>query len=79
MSKHVCKVIEPVGLREIAARLGVPEQTPKTWRFRKVLPEPTGTLSGVPWWDWPVIEAWAKLRGLPREAADAGADVTPEG
>lgn len=63
------KQVEPVGLSEIADRLGVPRQTAKTWHQRKVLPaQGPGTVSGAPWWDWAGIEAWARERGLPREA-----------
>jgi hypothetical protein len=70
------KQVEPVGLSEIADRLGVPRQTPKTWHQRSVLPKPgPGTVSGAPWWDWNVIEPWARGRGLPRESADVTAEA----
>lgn len=76
MSKHQCKVTEPVGLAEIADKLGYPRQTAKTWQQRGVLPEAgPGTVSGAPWWDWQAIEAWARETGRYREPAA----VTPEG
>jgi hypothetical protein len=78
MSKHECRTVDPVGLQEIAERLGIPKQTPKTWNQRKVLPEPGGTVSGVPWWDWPVIEEWARKRGLPREGAQGKGEAVPD-
>jgi len=68
------KQVEPVGLREIAERLGVPGQTAKTWNQRKVLPAPgPGTVSGAPWWDWAVVEQWARTTGrLPVAAPEEG-------
>ena len=67
----MCKVVEPVGLSEIADRLHYPRQTPKTWHQRGVLPEPgPGTVSGGPWWDWAAIEAWARETGRWREGAE---------
>jgi hypothetical protein len=54
---------DPVGLAEIADRLGVKRQTAAVWRTRKVLPEPSWTVSGAPAWNWPDIEAWARSTG----------------
>jgi hypothetical protein len=51
---------DPVGLAEIAERLGVKPQTAQMWRHRKVMPDPRWTVSGQPAWDWPDIEWWAK-------------------
>jgi hypothetical protein len=67
------KQVEPVGLSEIADRLGYPRQTAKQWHsMRHVLPEPgPGTVSGKPWWDWGVIVEWARETGRLREPADA--------
>lgn len=76
MSKHQCKVIEPVGLTEISDRLGYPRQTAKTWHQRGVLPPAgPGSVSGAPWWDWSAIEGWARETGRLRETAGA----TPQG
>jgi hypothetical protein len=49
----------PVGLVEIAERLGVKPKTVQMWRYRKLLPEPAGTVSGAPAWPWHVIRRWA--------------------
>jgi hypothetical protein len=54
---------EPVGLAEIADRLGVKRQTAAVWRTRKVLPDPKWTVSGAPAWNWPDIAAWARETG----------------
>lgn len=57
---------DPVGMLEIAQRLGVKQQTVAMWKLRKLLPEPTWTVSGNPAWDWPDIEEWARrTRRLP--------------
>lgn len=50
---------EPVGVREVAERLGVQQQTVSMWRYRKLMPPPRWTVSGQPAWDWRDIEAWA--------------------
>lgn len=55
--------VEPVGLEEIAARLGVKRGLVDKWRTRGVLPEPTWTVGGRPAWDWSVIEQWARDTG----------------
>jgi hypothetical protein len=62
---------QPVGLKEIADRLGVPRQTPKTWHARGVLPDPgPGQVSGAPWWPWERIREWAIETGrLPAETS----------
>ena len=57
------KGADPVGLAEIAQRLGVARQTVDNWRFRGDLPAPTWTVGGRPAWDWPVIAAWAQRTG----------------
>ena len=54
---------DPVGVAEIAARLGVERQTVDKWRTRKILPAPTWTVGGRPAWSWPVVEGWAKESG----------------
>lgn len=56
--------VTPVGLVEIAQRLGVQRQTAVAWRVRKLLPDPRWTVSGAPAWDWQEdIEPWAKETG----------------
>jgi hypothetical protein len=65
----------PVGVDEIAVRLGVTRNTVVTWRqrsrtWKKVprFPEPAGRISGRFWWWWADVEAWAVEAGrLPDE------------
>jgi hypothetical protein len=55
---------EPVGLLEIADRLGVKLQSAQNWRTRGVLPPPRWTVSGHPAWSWRHdIEPWARETG----------------
>ena len=54
---------EPVGIVEIADRLGVQRQTVDQWRQRRLLPEPRWTVGGRPAWSWPEIERWAQATG----------------
>lgn len=54
---------EPVGIPEIATRLGVKRQTVDMWRFRGLLPQPRWTVGGRPAWQWKDIEAWASDSG----------------
>jgi phosphoribosylaminoimidazole-succinocarboxamide synthase len=70
--------VEPVGLAEIAERLGVKRTTAVMWRQRGLLPAPRWTVSGAPAWDWTDIDAWARRTGRHlhsgkvRELYDAG-------
>jgi predicted DNA-binding transcriptional regulator AlpA len=63
-----------VGLKEIAERLGVKQQTAAAWRHRGLLPPPEGTVSGAPAWQWHTIEAWAKATGRLGGTAEFVAD-----
>ena len=54
---------EPVGLAEIADRLGVKRTTVDIWRNRERLPQARWTVGGRPAWNWPDIETWAKETG----------------
>ena len=54
---------DPVGINEIAERLGVPRNTVDIWRYRKRLPEPAWTVGGRPAWNWPDIKSWAEQSG----------------
>lgn len=74
-----------VGAVEIAQRLDVKTNTVTNWKYRHVMPEPRWTVSGLPAWWWPEVEAWARAQG-PRgrreadrftSALDAQASATP--
>lgn len=54
---------EPVGLAEIAERLGVARQTVDSWRSRGLLPEPRWSVGGRPAWEWATIAQWARDTG----------------
>lgn len=55
--------VEPVGLSEIAFRLGVAPQTAKQWRLRGALPASKWTVSGNPAWAWSDVQRWARKTG----------------
>ena len=55
--------IEPVGLAEIAGRLGVQRDTVDKWRTRGLLPPPRWTVGGRPAWAWDTIVRWANETG----------------
>ena len=55
---------EPVGVAEIADRLGVTRAAVDKWRVRDVgFPAPAWTVGGRPAWDWADITAWAHATG----------------
>lgn len=54
---------DPVGIKEIADRLGVRPQTSAMWKFRGLLPDPAYKVSGMPAWEWRIIERWAHKTG----------------
>lgn len=55
---------EPVGLTEIADRLGVKLQSAQNWRTRGLLPPARWTVGGRPAWSWQRdIEPWARETG----------------
>ena len=51
--------LDVVGIKEIAIRLGVKQQTAAQWKYRKLLPDPEGYVSGAACWRWSRIESWA--------------------
>jgi len=56
--------VEPVGIVEIAQRLGVTRAALDKWRSRDVgFPEPRWTVGGRPAWEWDDVEAWARRTG----------------
>lgn len=69
--------LDIVGLKEIAERLGVKQQTAAAWRHRGLLPAPEGTVSGAPAWQWQTIEEWAVSTGRVGGVAEFVADSTP--
>jgi predicted DNA-binding transcriptional regulator AlpA len=73
---------DPVGIPEIADRLGVKRPTVDAWRQRKGarFPEPRWTVGRGPAWDWPDVKAWAiETNRMPHATAKLcphGIDVT---
>lgn len=63
MTKRTVTEPEPVGLAEIAERLGVSRATADQWRYRGVLPDPRWTVGGRPAWNWADVERWAHETG----------------
>ena len=56
----------PVGMVEIAVRLGVKRETVEQWRARgrsTRFPEAVWTVGGRPAWPWGDIERWARETG----------------
>jgi predicted DNA-binding transcriptional regulator AlpA len=54
---------DPVGLVEIATRLGRSRGVVDVWRHRGLLPEPRWIVGGRPAWDWSDITAWCQATG----------------
>ncbi len=58
---------DPVGVVEIAARMGVSRDAVNQWRRRETgkapFPEPQWTVGGRPAWDWPAVVAWIEATG----------------
>lgn len=56
--------VEPVGVVEIAARLGVTRRAIDKWRQRGLgFPAPAWTVGGRPAWRWSDVETWARDTG----------------
>lgn len=55
--------ILPVGIPEIAERLGVGRPTVDQWIQRELLPPRDWTVGGRPAWNWPTIRNWAQATG----------------
>lgn len=65
-TKSKTAALEPVGIVEIAERLGVMRNTVDQWLFRThagelpvPFPDPRWTVGGRPAWDWSDVAAWA--------------------
>lgn len=59
--------ILPVGILEIAEKLGVKRATVDQWLQRDLLPAPDWTVGGRPAWNWPAIRRWAIKTGRHQE------------
>jgi ParB family chromosome partitioning protein len=55
----------PLGVAEIADRLGVKVGTVHQWVHRGRLPDPDFRVSGIPCWWTPTVDAWAAETGRP--------------
>lgn len=55
--------MEPVGVAEIADRLGVKIETARMWNYRRLLPPARWQVSRQPAWDWAEIQKWARETG----------------
>lgn len=65
---HACEC-EPVGVVDIADRLGLKQNTVSQIQLRGRMPDAQGKVSNVPWWCWPhTIEPWAIETGRLVEA-----------
>jgi ParB family chromosome partitioning protein len=54
---------DPVGVADIADRLGVKAQTVAQWKLRGLLPAPRWTVSGMAVWQWADVADWARSTG----------------
>ncbi len=66
---------ETVGIKEIAAKLGLKPTEVREWHEIGYLgfPEPAGNKSGSPYWDFEDIKDWlTKLGNTYRAGLDAG-------
>jgi predicted DNA-binding transcriptional regulator AlpA len=51
---------DPVGIKEVAERLGVQRGTVDQWLQRELMPPADCLIGGRPAWSWPTIEKWAR-------------------
>jgi hypothetical protein len=54
---------DPVGVVDIASRLGVKRQTVAVWKVRGLLPPPDWERGAGPLWEWSTIHEWALETG----------------
>lgn len=57
------KASDIIDIPGVAQRLGVKVATVRIWRYRKELPNPAGYVSGCPYWETWIIDAWASQTG----------------
>ena len=63
-SAYSWSVVEPVGVVEIAERLGVTRKAVDQWRARGLgFPAPRWSVGGRPAWAWTDVEDWARKTG----------------
>lgn len=71
---------EPVGIQEVAERLGVKHQTVRAWRVLGALPPAWAELAVGPVWKWSTIRQWARDTGrLPEQKARKALRAAPPG
>lgn len=59
---------DPVGIAEIAERLGVTRSAVESWRTRDTdppFPEPRWRVGGRPAWEWETVAEWGRSYGSP--------------
>lgn len=74
-------MIDPVGAKEIAERLGVNARTVHMWKHRDQLPAPDyDRINGTAAWEWETVLRWAGLTGrlVTAELAAAYEELTGE-
>ena len=55
---------DPVGVLEVADRLGVKDRTVHMWLFRNLMPDPDfDTVNGSRAWEWRTVLKWAGENG----------------
>jgi hypothetical protein len=59
----MCEDCEPVGTVEIGAMLGVERVTVSAWRTRSSFLSPRWMVGGMPLWNRPDVERWARDYG----------------
>jgi hypothetical protein len=58
--------LHPMGMLEIAAMLGYSDAAARQWKRRNVLPAPSGSVSGTPYWWRRNVLVWALAHGKTR-------------
>lgn len=77
MSTEAAPIL-PVGIPEIAERLGVKRATVDQWIQRGLMPPPDWTVGGRPAWNWAAIHRWAEETGRLRPDTIRALDLSPD-